>query len=101
LGLSAWKVILIAGVVLLLFLPRFIRMGGMLKGLGERFSFDGERAQPPGEVHGGAADGHPVIDGDTGMVVQPKSPAPQPSFAERIGMALGRLTRRITQRLSA
>lgn len=100
-GLSAWKVILIAGVVLLLFLPRFIRMGGMLKGLSERFSFDGERTPSPGEVHGGTADGHPVIDGDTGMVIQPKPEAPKPSFAERVGMALGRLTRRVTQRLSA
>jgi hypothetical protein len=98
LGLSAWKVILVAGVVLLLFLPRFIRMGSMLKGLGERFAFDGG-ADARDRTYGPAGGHAAIIDGDTGRVIEPE-PA-KPSMAERIGMTLGRLTRRVTQRLSA
>jgi hypothetical protein len=97
LGLSAWKVFLIAGVVVLLFLPRFIRMGSMLKGLGERFIPTDDRNQPFGYAR---QDG-PTIDGSTGLVVEPKAPIAKPSFAERLGMALARLVRMVTHRLSA
>ncbi|HEX2526126.1 MAG TPA: hypothetical protein VHL31_07470 [Geminicoccus sp.] len=97
-GLSAWKVMLIAGVVLLLFLPRFIRMGGMLKSLSERF-IDREEAEP--QAHAYRRDGSPVIDGSTGLVVEPEAQPAKLSFAERIGMALARLVRMFTQRLSA
>ena len=99
-GLSAWKVILVAGVVLLLFLPRFIRMGSMLKGLGERFAFDGG-ADARDRAYGAAGGHAAIIDGDTGRVVDPEPAPARPSMAERIGMTLGRLTRRVTQRLSA
>ncbi|WP_159713965.1 hypothetical protein [Geminicoccus flavidas] len=98
LGLSAWKVMLVMGVVALLFLPRLIRMGDMVKGLARRLD---PEAREAGGSRFGMDDGT-VIDGDTGYVV-PKAPPPppKPSLAERIGLMLGRLTRRITQRLSA
>lgn len=100
-GLSAWKVMLVIGVVALLFLPRFIRMGSMLKGLGQRFAFDGSGTGPQ-QDYGYGADGRShIIDGDTGMVVRPEPPAPRLTIPERIGMALARLVRRLTQRLSA
>jgi hypothetical protein len=91
-------VFLIAGVVVLLFLPRFIRMGGMLKGLGERFVSPGNRAEPASYGYGSD---EPVIDGSTGMVVRPEPPPARLSFAERVGLALARLVRMVTQRLSA
>lgn len=101
-GLSAWKVMLVIGVVALLFLPRFIRMGSMLKGLGQRFAFDGSGTGPQQDYGYGAADGRsPIIDGDTGLVVRPEPPAPRLSIPERIGLALARLVRRLTGRLSA
>lgn len=101
-GLSAWKVMLVAGVVVLLFLPRFIRMGDMLKGLGERFSFPGDdRTGPQGHGYAGDDAGAAVIDGNTGMIVQPEAPVAKPSLAERIGLALGRMVRRVGHRLSA
>ena len=97
-GLSAWKVILIAGVVVLLFLPRFIRMGSMIKGLGERFiPADDRREQPFGYDRQGGQ----TIDGSTGLVVKPQAPIAKPTFAERLGMALARLVRMLTHRLSA
>jgi hypothetical protein len=101
LGLSAWKVILVAGVVILLFLPRFIRMGDMLRGLGQRFAFDGGAPEPQAHAYRPAEARAAIIDGDTGRVVDPEPAPAKPSLAERIGMTLGRLTRRVTQRLSA
>jgi hypothetical protein len=97
LGLSAWKVFLIAGVVVLLFLPRFIRMGSMIKGLSERFIPADDRDPP----FGYARQGGQTIDGSTGLVVEPQAPVAKPSLAERIGMALARLVRMVTHRLSA
>ena len=101
LGLSAWKVMLVVMVVALLFLPRFIRMGGMLKGLAERFSFDGNRVEPQAYGYAAAERDARVIDGDTGLVVQPHAPPARLTIPERIGMALARLVKTITQRLSA
>jgi hypothetical protein len=88
---------LVMGVVALLFLPRLIRMGDMVKGLARRLD---PEAREAGGSRFGMDDGT-VIDGDTGFVVPHAPPPPKPSLAERIGMMLGRLTRRITQRLSA
>ena len=97
-GLSAWKVMLVVGVVALLFLPRLIRMGDMVKGLARRL--DPEQRDAMAAAGSYRPDGDMVIDGNTGLVVKPAPQPPKLSLAERIGMALARLTRRITQRLS-
>ena len=97
-GLSAWKVLLILAVVLFLFLPRFVKLGDTVRSLGRRFS---DERDIDADNFSAATGGGPIIDGDTGMVIRPKPRPSARTLPERIGLALGRMVRRLFQRLSA
>lgn len=91
-GLSAWKVLLVLGVVALLFLPRLVRMGNVLKDAAQRFD------APPREPEPYAG---PTIDGRTGRLVSNVAlPMRKVPLAERIGAALARVVKRISHRLA-
>ena len=91
-GLSAWKVLLVLGVMALLFLPRLVRMGNVLKDAAQRF--DAPPREP--ESHEGT-----TIDGRTGRLVSNVAlPMRKVPLAERIGAALARVAKRISHRLA-